>query len=213
MLMQTVSSRCCLFERKCGENRVQSMKTRLIFQAAIDVFSEYGFAKATMDQIAAKANVAKGTIYYHFKSKEELFVFLVKEGTELLQESVLTHIPETASATAKIQAIIRAQLAFFKEYRDFCIIILREAWGENGRQREFRRMLVHYVHAIQSIVESGVETGELVTPNAEAAAWSLFGAISITALHHLFMDRDCDLDKLAPTLQKMLLEGLSPPPV
>ncbi|WP_353963340.1 helix-turn-helix domain-containing protein [Tepidibacillus marianensis] len=44
-----------------------------MFDAAIDVFSEYGFEKAKMDLIAEKANVAKGTIYYHFKSKEEIF--------------------------------------------------------------------------------------------------------------------------------------------
>lgn len=187
-----------------------SARTRRIFQAAIDVFSEFGFEKATMDEIATRAQVAKGTVYYHFKSKEDLFVFLVEEGTELLREQVLSRIPTTLGAEQQLRAIIREQLNFFKENRDFCIIILREAWGEEKRQREFRRMLVHYVQAVRDIVAAGAETGELQVEQAETVAWSLFGAVSNTALHYLFTNPDFDLLSLAPQLEATLLSGLLP---
>jgi len=185
-----------------------SAKTRRIFDAAIDVFSEFGFEKATMDEIASRAKVAKGTVYYHFKSKEELFVFLVHEGTDLLHEQVLSRIPVEAPAADRLAAVIREQLRFFRENRDFCIILLREAWGEDLRQREFRRMLVHYVHAIRDIVIAGMERGELVPCDPETAAWCVFGGVSNTALHHLFADRDFPLDTLAPDLENALLHGL-----
>ncbi|KUO97128.1 TetR/AcrR family transcriptional regulator [Ferroacidibacillus organovorans] len=185
-----------------------SVKTRLIFRAAVDVFSERGFEKATMDEIAAKARVAKGTIYYHFKSKEELFVFLVEQGTELLHENVLSHLTEEMDAQEKIREIIRAQLAFFTAYRDFCIIILRETWGDEARHREFRRMLVHYVHSIRQVIEQGIEEQVFSVENAEIAAWSLFGSTSITALHHLFADKTVDLVALAPAMQEIALGGL-----
>ena len=107
---------------------MQESKTHAIFNAAVDVFSERGFEKATMDEIAAKAKVAKGTIYYHFKSKEDLFVFLVEEGTRLLGDSVLSKLPTEASAAEQLRVIVREQLAFFQEYRDFCIIILLKCW-------------------------------------------------------------------------------------
>ncbi|KYP80324.1 TetR/AcrR family transcriptional regulator [Ferroacidibacillus organovorans] len=185
-----------------------SVKTRLIFRAAVDVFSERGFEKATMDEIAAKASVAKGTIYYHFKSKEDLFVFLVEEGTELLREKVLSHLTEEMSSSEKIREIVRAQLAFFTEYRDFCIIILRETWGDEARHREFRRMLVHYVQSIRQVIAQGVDEQIFSVENAEVAAWSLFGSTSITALHHLFADPAVDLLALAPSLQAIALGGL-----
>ena len=44
----------------------------LIFESAIKIFSESGYRGATMDDIAANASLAKGTLYYHFKSKEEI---------------------------------------------------------------------------------------------------------------------------------------------
>ncbi len=184
---------------------------RLIFQAAIDAFSERGFERATMDEIAAKANVAKGTIYYHFKSKEDLFVFLVEEGTELLRETVLSKVQSQTTATAKLTTVIHEQLQFFQDYKDFCIIILREAFGEEKRQQDFRRMLVQYVTSIQHIIEEGVETGEFHTDQAEPVAWSVFGAISITALHHLFANDHFNLVSLSPHLEKVLITGLHTP--
>ncbi len=188
---------------------MREAKTRAIFNAAVDVFSVRGFEKATMDEIAAKAKVAKGTIYYHFKSKEDLFVFLVDEGTKLLGESVLSKLPDKASATEQLRVIIREQLSFFQDYRDFCIIILREAWGEDTRQREFRRMLVHYVRSIQTIVEKGVATGEFQTEDPETSAWSIFGGISIRAIHHIFTGSSDNLISFSPALEQIIISGLS----
>ena len=188
---------------------MQESKTHAIFNAAVDVFSERGFEKATMDEIAAKAKVAKGTIYYHFKSKEDLFVFLVEEGTRLLGDSVLSKLPTEASAAEQLRVIVREQLAFFQEYRDFCIIILREAWGEDTRQREFRRMLVHYVRSIQTIVEQGIASGEFMTNDPETAAWSIFGGISIRAIHHIFTGADDNLVDFSPALEQLVISGLA----
>lgn len=186
-----------------------TLKTRLIFQAAIDVFSLRGFEKATMDEIASRANVAKGTIYYHFKSKEELFLFLVAEGTELLKESVLSKVDNTDTPIGQIQTIIRGQLQFFREYRDLCTILLREAWGDDSRQREFRRMLVHYVNSIQNIVQAGIQSGDFLPGDPQIGSWSIFGSISMAALHHLFTDPTMDLTILAPDLEQWILRGFT----
>ena len=48
-----------------------------IFFAAIKVFSTNGYAGATVDEIAAVAGVAKGTLYYNFKNKEDIFKFVI----------------------------------------------------------------------------------------------------------------------------------------
>ena len=61
---------------------------RAIFESAIKVFSNCGYTGATMDEVVARAGVAKGSLYYHFKSKEELFIFIIKEGINLIHEEV-----------------------------------------------------------------------------------------------------------------------------
>lgn len=61
----------------------------LIFKSAIKIFSESGYRGATMDDIAANAGLVKGTLYYHFKSKEEIFNFIVEEDCKYYKIKLL----------------------------------------------------------------------------------------------------------------------------
>ncbi len=53
-----------------------------ILDAALDVFAEKGFHAATMEEIAARAGITKGTIYLYFEGKEELFLAMVRNGLQ-----------------------------------------------------------------------------------------------------------------------------------
>jgi AcrR family transcriptional regulator len=187
---------------------LRKSKTNLIFQAAIDVFSEKGFDKATMDDIAARANVAKGTIYYHFKSKEELFLFLVEEGVEMLREGVESKLTEDLTPREKIELILREQISFFGQYRDFCVILLRESWGAEDRQLEFRKMIRSYMSLIEKVVQEGKAAGTFQDVSAENAGSAIFGMVSIAALHILLGKGQYDEDKLFTDLKQIALNGL-----
>ena len=52
------------------------------------LFAEKGYDATSIEEITATVGVAKGTLYYHFASKEEIFNFLIEEGLKLLQNSV-----------------------------------------------------------------------------------------------------------------------------
>lgn len=60
----------------------------LIFKSAIKIFSKNGYNGATMDAIATDAGVAKGTLYYHFKSKEEIFKYIIQEGMNIVKKEI-----------------------------------------------------------------------------------------------------------------------------
>ncbi|GIM46989.1 TetR family transcriptional regulator [Collibacillus ludicampi] len=184
-------------------------KSSRIFQAAVDVFSEKGFDKATMDDIATRANVAKGTIYYHFKSKEDLFLFLVQEGMELLKEAVQKKITPEMSGKEKIAVTIHEQLAFFSVYKDFCIILLREAWGEHERQKRFRRLLRDYTKYIESFIRQGMEEKEFQVGDPEMVAWAIFGSLSIPALHVILGGQTIDVEKMEELLHPFIFQGLT----
>lgn len=187
---------------------LRKSKTSLIFQAAIDVFSEKGFDRATMDDIAARANVAKGTIYYHFKSKEELFLFLVEEGVELLKEAVETKLSEELAPREQLQLIVREQVEFFGNYRDFCVILLREAWGGEDRQFEFRKMIRSYMYLIEKVLKQGIESGDFHPVDPEYSSAGLFGMVSIAALHILLGQEEYNADKLYENMQRMAFNGI-----
>ena len=52
------------------------------------LFAEKGYEATSIEEITATVGVAKGTLYYHFSSKEEIFNFLIEEGIKLLQNSI-----------------------------------------------------------------------------------------------------------------------------
>lgn len=165
-----------------------------------------------MDDIAARANVAKGTIYYHFKSKEDLFLFLVEEGIELLREAVNEHIRPDMKGKEKLETAIRQQIHFFGNYRDFCIILLREAWGAEQRQKEFRKMLTEYTRSIEEYIVQAMEEGDFLQTEPESASWTVFGGAAISSLHLLLSKREYKAEQLSDQVISILLPGLQAKP-
>lgn len=60
------------------DNRASREKLELLFEAATRRFGEYGYSESTVESIAEEAGVSKGTLYYYFDSKEELFLQLFR---------------------------------------------------------------------------------------------------------------------------------------
>ena len=68
-----------------------------LLQAASVTFSKYGFYKTAMEDIAAKAQKAKGSLYYHFGSKELLFEAVVLEELNQLKTALTVVFADTVS--------------------------------------------------------------------------------------------------------------------
>src|SRR5579862_2613558 len=99
-----------------------------ILEAAFTEFSRNGYATTTLDQIAERAGVTKGTIYVYFENKEHLFISMVREITkaalDTVHEMFATHDGSTAD-------LLRAQFSFIYQH-----IV------EDKRRREVVRMLI-----------------------------------------------------------------------
>lgn len=76
--------------RKCKED---AEKTRLaVLESALDVFSDKGYAKATFDEIAARAGFTKGAVYWYFRNKADLVAALIVEYTERKYQEVAAEL-------------------------------------------------------------------------------------------------------------------------
>lgn len=102
--------------------RRQATRTKL-YEAAVTLIAEQGFSATTVDEIAERAGVAKGTVYYNFKSKTELFEELLRHGVGLLTASLRSAADETAerggTRVEALDAMIRAGLVFIDRYPAF----------------------------------------------------------------------------------------------
>ena len=78
---------------------------RKIFETSMKLFAEKGYEATSIEEITAVVGVAKGTLYYHFSSKEEIFNFLVEEGMKLLKNSIEIKIQKCDTTVEKLKAV------------------------------------------------------------------------------------------------------------
>lgn len=161
-------------------------KIEQIFASAIEIFSDRGFEKAKMDEIAQKANVAKGTIYYHFRSKEELFEALMQDGLDRLFDRVERAIQPFHTPTERLQAWLQAHLDFFIENGKLAKLLLNEVFGTQKRQQQLRQRIREYIEMIARILEEGQKQHQLHFQYPIETATAIFGAASVAVLQKLY---------------------------
>jgi AcrR family transcriptional regulator len=108
--------------------RRKAERPQEILDAAFHEFSRNGYATTTLERIAERAGVTKGTIYVYFDNKEHLFISMVQEFTKAARETVQELFETHDGSTADL---LRAQFAFIYQHL-----------VEDRRRREVLRMLI-----------------------------------------------------------------------
>jgi AcrR family transcriptional regulator len=109
------------------QGRPQTSDTReKILTAALEVFSAKGFHGTTVDEIAERAELGKGTVYRHFHSKKGLFSELIRSKVAELEEAVAEAIDPRADVLEFIEAYLRIYFAFFDRNRNLYKVLIQE---------------------------------------------------------------------------------------
>jgi TetR/AcrR family transcriptional regulator, cholesterol catabolism regulator len=95
---------------KAGAASSSHVRREQLMLAAVRVLTEKGYEGASLREICAAAGILPGSLYYHFKSKEDLFVSLHAEGFRQLNEAVDTAIARESDPWARLEAACAAHL-------------------------------------------------------------------------------------------------------
>ncbi|MEV0966647.1 MULTISPECIES: TetR/AcrR family transcriptional regulator [unclassified Streptomyces] len=192
-----------------GSTRRQATRAKL-YEAAVTLIAEQGFSATTVDEIAERAGVAKGTVYYNFKSKTELFEELLRYGVGLLTASLQEAADEAERrGGSKIEALdgmIRAGLVFIDRYPAFTQLYVAELWRTN-RAWQSTLMVVRReaVAVVETVLREGVERGELSKEiDIPLTAAALFGMVLVAALDWQAFQRERSLDDVHAALSRLL---------
>lgn len=183
-----------------------------LYEAAVTLIAEQGFSATTVDEIAERAGVAKGTVYYNFKSKTELFEELLRYGVGLLTAS----LQEAADRTAErggpkveaLDAMIRAGLVFMNRYPAFTQLYVAELWRTNRAWQSTLLVVRQQVVAVvETVLREGVEAGELSEEiDIPLTAAALVGMVLVAALDWQAFQPERSLDDVHGALS-LLLHG------
>lgn len=181
---------------------------RKIFETSMKLFAEKGYDATSIEEITSVVGVAKGTLYYHFSSKEEIFNFLIDEGMKLLQNSISIKISQKNNSIDKLKSIILIQLKILYKYEDFITIILSQIWGNEPRNLECKKYVVEYLQIIKEIVEDGIKKGEIRQFDSETIAAEIFSTTCISLIYKIKRKSKINVNELYKTLENILFEGL-----
>ena len=136
----------------------------------MELFAKKGYEATSIEEITSIVGVAKGTLYYHFSTKEEIFNFLVEEGMKLLKNSVEIKCSNLEKSIDKLKAIILIQIKIIVKYENFISMLLSQIWGGEPRNLMCRDYVFKYIAMIETIIQEGIEKGELIDGDSSVIA-------------------------------------------
>ncbi|GLY67638.1 TetR/AcrR family transcriptional regulator [Amycolatopsis taiwanensis] len=154
-----------------------------LFEATLRLAGSRGLVGITVDEIAAEAGVAKGTVYYNFGSKDGLIDALLRYGVGQLADR-LRAVAGEPDPVAALESMVDAGLAFIAEYRGFSQLLVSEMWRTAGQWRETLTLLREEIISIvreqlRLVADAGRLRDDIEIP---AAAAGLFGTLLVIAL-------------------------------
>ena len=157
-----------------------------ILAAAREVFFEEGIRRATVDEIAARAEVAKGTVYLYFDTKETIVAHLLLEGLDSLCERLAKAYDESAPdrAEARLRRLAAAYHDFYQKEHDYFRLMMAFDRGhfQEAVDAAVYEMILHRslrgLHWVVRAVQQGIETGEFAPGDPKQAAGMLWAALN-----------------------------------
>lgn len=182
-----------------------------ILDAAIKVFSEAGVEGATIEGIAKKAGIGKGTVYDYFDSKNTLFLEMIRYSGKRFSEGIVPVIEQGNTMSEKIQLISQFYASFLKEHLDmFRSIMTGQTLSEDMRSRMLKEIWTTAA-AFEDMIRDGIRTNELrgdIDP--EIAAATIMGGIQNYAMKKMFIDglspEDIDHEGVAQVILRGLVD-------
>lgn len=175
-----------------------------ILEAALRCFGEQGYHAARVDDIARASGLSKGAIYWHFDSKDEIFLALFDAfDAELFREWDALDDAEPLAALRRAGEIAIARLLGPRELLDTWTEFLRHPEARSRLAGVYRRSRA----LLARIVRRGVDVGTLRPCDPEHVAAMLVGAIEGVLLQAL-CDRDYDASAVWPTVWETIERGL-----
>jgi TetR/AcrR family transcriptional regulator len=155
--------------RSARDTRIRTSNTELILDAALEVFSAYGFRGATVDQIAVRAGMSKPNLLYYFRRKQDIYVALL-ERTLADWLAPLSRLRADGDPLSEIAGYIREKMRMSRE--------------NPQASRLFANEVLHGAPAISRFLSGPLK--ELVDEKAEViGAWIAEGKIAPIEPHHL----------------------------
>lgn len=158
----------------------ETVRDRLL-RVAIEQFARRGYAATTVREIVTAAGVTKPVLYYHFGSKEGLYLAIMSEAFSEVEKLIAASLAEPGEPSERLLGLFDRIFALMVEHLDVIRIMDSIYYGPPQGAPFFDFEAIHTMldGAILTLVNEGIRSGEFRRGNPEDITWALLGAISV----------------------------------
>src|SRR5438128_9063644 len=186
-------------------------KRAIILRAATRVFARNGYFNSKVADIARAADVADGTVYLYFKSKEEILHSIFDQNMAEAIAAGGQLIENLDDPREKLRRIAKLHLERLGADRDLAVVFQVELRGSTKFMEEFSAAgFAEYLALLRRTFEEGQRVGVFRKElNATVAAKILFGALDEMATNWIISKRNYKLEPMADVVMDVFLNGVS----
>ena len=155
------------------QNIPREKRERVLREAAL-FFAERGYTRTDMAALARRCGISKGSIYTYFDNKQELYLYVCRDGLERSRQAVWSKVDPDWDIYSLVDHVFRAGVAFAREYPEYVTLYL--SYGAPGME-VFADALSREVEqptaeTLERTIRAGIEWGSVrVDIDVEHAAW------------------------------------------
>ncbi|VAW28729.1 Transcriptional regulator, AcrR family [hydrothermal vent metagenome] len=192
---------------------MQNTKEKIL-TVATKIFSRYGFYKTSMDEIARISHKAKGSLYYHFASKEELFTEVVSREIEHMKKELSVIVTDTnLNAGEKLRKYLFTRMAVLKQASNYHETLKADFFEHFEFIDKLRGEMDHWEKVqLRFIINQGIEEGVFGNKGKSTGVLLDVFVMVLKGLEIPFFLQD-KYDELQPhfdDLINIIIKGMSP---
>jgi AcrR family transcriptional regulator len=204
--------------RRAVSDEDKSQRRDEIMAAAKEVFARKGFHATTIADIAKRAGLAYGLIYWYFDSKDELFHALMAVEERALRAHVVAALgapAEDARGEAQFRALLKvsvqATFEFFEADKATVKLLFRDAYALGDRfEKHLGGIYERFIDDIETFIVDSQQRGEVVAAPPRMVAYTLAALVGQLAHRRLSTDDDVTAAQVADFVVSLVLDGLRP---
>ncbi len=180
-----------------------------IIEIAQKIFSRFGIQKSTMDEIAKMARMGKATLYYYFKSKEDIFAEVIRKEAGILKQKIIEEILKVDTPQEQIRAYVHTRMKHLRKLSNYYTTLTEEYMEHYSFVEKERAEFTEYeINTLIGILNFGIKKGVFDIEDVQLTAKMIIIALKGLEYPLLIEEKSENMETKIDAMLNILFKGL-----
>lgn len=176
---------------------------------AASAFAGTGFESASIDDIAKATGIPRATLYYHFRSKDNVLAFLLESMLDETRVAVDAAIASRAKAPTRLRRVLAAHLTVMAANPATARLLVGNLGGAGALTDMAAAIQSTFRAPVSRLLNEGIADGSFRAVDTDRTVTALFGAVVVSGLRELVVGEGIDVASVTDAIMTLVLDGLT----